>query len=123
MDPMQTVGTGGHTGAAAEDLDKIGRSTKTGAPCDLGNIVLCGQKVVFRNLYTIKDQILMQTAAGFLPDQIAQMVRMIVKMVSNAFVGQGWLGKMVVYVRKDILADLGASQGGILMDQFQQAQF
>ena len=121
MDPMQTVCPGGHTGAAAEDLDKIGGSTESGAPCDLRDIVLCGQQVVFRDLYAVEDQVLMKTAAGFLPDQIAQMVGMIVKMVSNAFVGQGRLRKMVVYVSKDILADLGASQGGILTDQFQQA--
>lgn len=120
MDPMQTVGTGGHTGAATENLNKIGRSTKTGAPCDFGNVVLRGQQIVFGDLNPVKDQILMQTAAGFLPDQIAEVVRMIVKMGGDALVCQCCFRKMIMYVGKHILADLGTAKGDILVDHFQK---
>mgnify|MGYP003300894295 CR=1 FL=1 len=123
MKSVHAVCPGGHAGAAAKNFDKIGRRAEAGAPCDLRNIVLRGQQVVFRDLNTVKYQILMQTAAGFLADQIAQVIGMVIEMGGDALVGQGRFREVVVYVRKHIVTDLGATKGGILMDQFQKTQF
>ena len=117
-----SIGAGGHGGVFTEQLDEIGRGTEAAAPCDFGDVILGGQKIVFRHLQPIGDEVFVKGFSGLLPDQGAEIIRMVAEFGGDLFVGKGRIAVIFVNVGKNSFAGICLLGGVLLADHFQKAE-